>query len=189
MTHRLTLYIILAAFTAAIAGCTGSGDDTAIPRRTAYPRPATMDTVMTVPDSLPVSFAVNASATVSRPRLGWLDVAYPAYGATMHVTFTPVDTSDIDEVRANRVERLTLNSGGRPSVTREAINAAGFDYLTVRTDGAATPLQFLATDGRSIVVSGAVYMFDPAAASAVDSIQPIVDAIEADINRSMIQLK
>lgn len=189
MTARSVLSACLLAAAYVLSGCSGGRADSSVPRRTAYPRPVAMDTAMTVPDSQPVSFAVNSATRISRPRPDWLDVAYPAYGAVMHVSFTPVDASDIDEVRANRVERLTLNSGAHVAVTREDINAAGFDILTVRTDGSATPLQFLVTDGRSIVVSGAVYMSDPVAASAVDSIRPIVDAIEADINRAMTKLK
>lgn len=183
---------IISALTIFVGGCTGGGadTDTAIPRRTAYPRPALLDTAMTTVADLPVSFAVNAGATISRPQTNWLDVFYPTYGATMHVSFTAVDSTTIDDVMANRFERIALNNGNVLATTsHEDINAAGFDYLTVRLDGTATPLQFLATDLESIVVSGVVYMSDPKVATAIDSLRPIVDAIEADINRAMLSLR
>lgn len=181
----MTRTLLSLVATVALAAC-GSGDPApAIPRRIAYPRPQLPDTVMQPVDSLPVSFLANAAAIVSRPAPGWLNIAYPSLGATIHVTFSPVDDSTIGEVRANRLERLLLNSGDRPSSRREYINQAGYDILTVVTEGSATPVQFLATDGSTIVVSGAAYFSDPRAATATDSMAPIIGAVVADIDRSL----
>lgn len=169
------------------AGCTRQ--PAPVPRRTAYPRVAEIGTAMRLADSLPVHFEVNAEATLSRPRKDWLDVTYPMYGATVHITFTEVRGETLDKTKANRMERVMLNTGGLPSERREWINAAGFDILTVHTDGCATPYQFIATDGQRHVVSGAVYFASPAATQATDSIAPMLRAIETDMERGLNSLR
>lgn len=92
-------------------------------------------------------------------------------------------------VKENRMERLVLNSGDRPSEHTEFINPNGFSVLMARTDGSTTPIQFLATDDSAWVVSGAVYFADPSATTAVDSIRPIADAISDDLFRALRQLR
>lgn len=161
------------------------GEQKPIPRRTAYPRAPQHDTAMIQAPEAPLHFDVNAAAEVTSPALGWLNVAYPAYDAVMYVTFTPVDENSIDTVRVNRMERLFLNAGGVPGERREFINAAGYDIMVFTARGTATPVQFLATDGESSVVSGAVYFSNPRAATSVDSLEPFVRAIEGDVLRSM----
>lgn len=173
------------ALAAAMQAC--GGDNSAVPRRTAFPRIADIGTAMTAVDSLPVRFEVNAATVVTRPRPMWLDVAYPAYGATMHVSFTPVDASTAAQVRDNRLERMMLNAGEHVSLQSESMNPDGFHVLVLESEGAVTPLQFLASDDRT-VVSGAVYFADPAAVTATDSIKPIVRAILGDIRASMSTL-
>ncbi len=156
-----------------------------VPRRTAYPRPPHHDTVMIPTPDAPLRFDVNAAATVTAPAAGWLNVAYPAYNAVMYVTFTPVDEASIDSVRVNRMERLLLNAGGVPGERREFLNEAGYDIMVYTARGTATPVQFLATDGETAVVSGAVYFSDPRATVSTDSLEPFVKAIEGDVLRSM----
>ncbi len=169
-----------------IAACRGS--ETPIPRRTAYPRPALLDTVMTAAPDLPLYFPVNAQAKISSPGKGWLDVVYPSYGATLHVSFTQVSPSTLEEVKHNRMERLMLNCGDLTTENSEFTNPAGYSILATYTEGANTPLQFVATDNISIVVSGAIYLSDPNAPAAVDSIAPIIDALQGDLIRSLMRL-
>ncbi|MDE6288378.1 MAG: hypothetical protein K2M00_06300 [Muribaculaceae bacterium] len=161
------------------------GEQKPVPRRTAYPRAPHHDTAMIQAAEAPIYFDVNAAANVTSTAPGWLNVAYPAYDAVMYVTFTPVDETSIDTVRVNRMERLLLNAGGAPGERREFMNEAGYDVMIFTARGTATPVQFLATDGESSVVSGAVYFSDPRAAAAVDSLDPYVRAIEGDVMRSM----
>lgn len=184
---RGAVAVAAAVVLCALAGCT-AGEST-VPRRPAYPRVAALDTVPQTVDGLPVFFEVSRSARVGRPSDNWLDVAYPMYGATAHVTFTAASGEELDEVRANRMERALLNAGGLPTGRREWRNPAGFDIMTMRTDGCSTPFQFLATDGRGMVVSGAVYFASPRAVLETDSIAPMLDAMEADLTRALGRMR
>lgn len=177
-----TLFAVLAV-SLFLASC--GGEQKPVPRRTAYPRPPQHDTAMVQASEAPLYFDVNAAARVTAPAPGWLNVAYPAYDAVMYVTFTPVDQHSVDTVRINRMERLLLNAGGAPGQRREFINDAGYDIMVYTARGTATPVQFLATDGESSVVSGAVYFSDPKAATSVDSLDPYVRAVEGDVLRAM----
>lgn len=176
-----------------LAGCTGRHDGNTVPRRTAYPRPTLPDTAMTAADTgaAELHLEVNAAAETESPRPGWINVTYPGLGARIHITVTPVTAADVADVRANRMQRLTLNEGDRRSEHREWANAAGFDILVARTEASSTPLQFLATDDSSAVVSGAVHFADPAVATteSADSIRPILDALERDIVTSLSRLR
>lgn len=183
----MRLWPVLAAVLSCVAAC--SDAPAPVPRRTAYPRVAAVDSVSRAVDSLPVYFEVSRSACVSRPAEGWLDVSYPMYGATAHVTFSEATGAALDGVRANRMERAMLNAGGLPTDRREWRNAAGFDIMTMRTDGCSTPFQFMATDGHLVVVSGAVYFASPQAVMNTDSIAPMLEAMEADIVRALGRMK
>ncbi len=58
MKHLASLLVILMPV---LAACNhGGGEDTATPRRHAYPRVQTYDSVYTAVDSFPVHFEVNA---------------------------------------------------------------------------------------------------------------------------------
>lgn len=159
-----------------------------IPLPVAYPRPALPDTALVELVDAPLNFAVNGQAAVSSVRPGWYDVAYPTLGATMHLTFTRATGLDLDKARENRMQRLLLNAGEGETAFSEFENAAGFDVLIARTEGSATPLQFLATDGREWLVSGSVYFASPRAPLAIDSLRPMVRAIDRDLTRALESL-
>jgi len=193
MPRRFLLIYILVAMMA--CACSG-GDDTAVPRRHAYPRPVMLDTLYAAMDSLPVRFLVNKSAHVaSRPGSGGsrgLDIAYPQYGATVYCTFTPVTTDKFKEVADNRLERIYLNiSGANPDVDTR-LNDAGFMTVLVMAPAAmSTPIQFLAfdEDKPGLVVSGAVFFHNVNQDSSTDSIAPMVDAIGRDIRKALDNLE
>lgn len=176
----VALLLTLGAITCA---CGESANSDAIPRPRAYPRLQLPDTAMTPVADAPLHFVANAEAITSIPRPGWTDISYPNLGAEIHVSFTEVDSTEIPAVMDNRMERLLLNSGSREPRFDEFINEAGFDCLLARTDGISTPLQFLATDHRCYVVSGAVYF--PEYAEATDSLRPATEAIQTDILRAL----
>lgn len=188
MTRFHSLLLIL--LTLLLAACGNSNDD-ATPRRRAYPRIALYDSVYAAVDSFPVHFEANSEAPRRMPRQGWLDIAYPRYGATIHlsaVSYTPDRLGD--EVDARR-ERMSLNLYGMTAETRHLTSDDGsFEaVLLVSRDPIATPLQFLAVDTLGMLVSGAVYMPGIDANSSVDSIAPAVAAMERDIVHALKTLR
>lgn len=187
--NRRTLIAAAACLALAVAGLVkslwpASADYTPVPRRTAFVRLPALDTAMTAVDSLAVALKVNASATLSRPAPGWLNVAFPAYGATLHITVTQAAPAGIEDVKANRMQRLMLNSSDMPTDFAEFTNPGGFDVVVATTEGCATPVQFIATDNSSCVVSGAVFFPGFSAGTPADSLRPAIDMLHADVLRT-----
>lgn len=179
----------IAALALLAAACSAPDDaTTAVPRIHAYPRLQLPDSAMTPTEGTPLRFDINTAATASRPRPDWLDVAYPTLGITLHISFTHAPAPEIPAVMDNRMERLMLNAGNAELKMAESTNAAGFDIALAEAPGAATPLQFLATDHEEWVVSGAAYLADPMSAAAVDSLRPAIEAVRRDIARSLSTL-
>ena len=183
----------MAAITSIAALCClyGCGNrqttDTGIPRPVAYPRPVIYDPLYTSA-GLPADFEVNASATVtdagksatSENQPVWVDITYPAYGATLHCTFTPVDDeASREKAMDNRLERMALNVGDNMAEQTELTSPGGFTTIILSTMGRTlTPLQFLSV-GDCWVISGAMRFH--AEAVETDSVRPLIDAVKTDI--------
>ncbi len=179
--------VMLMAFSIVLASC--SGNNSAIPRRTAYPRIVAIDTVMTQVPNLPVRFLVNSSASLSEnASKGWLDVKYDDYNAILHITFTSTSPNKLSEIIENRMERLILNTGGRSSKQTEFVNNFGFHVYLSETDGIATPIQFIASDDSTLVISGAYYLEDVKVTENIDSISPVIDILRSDLMRCLSAL-
>ncbi len=168
-----------------LAGCTSTdGTGNTVPRRRAYMRPTLYDTVyIPVPDSITGGprFTVNSSALTRSVRPGWLDVAYPAYHAVINVTFSTFHPDTLASQVDNRLERFTLNLNGLPAQVSH-FSSGPYECTVVTThELSMTPVQFLATDGHSALISGTAVMqgLDPSATT--DSIRPVIDALEYDI--------
>lgn len=178
---RSLLTLAAAALIAAAASCSRSAD-TAVPRPTAYPRidiyPASYSPV----GSFPVHLELNSACTVTVDSLrpdgtAWLTASYPAYGAStrLYITVSPADST----VAANRSERMALNTGGSPTELTELTSPGGYRSTVALTpSGSATPVQILSV-GDSHIVSGALFL--ESAASAPDSVRPIVEAVRDDL--------
>lgn len=181
------------------ASCSGkrSGSDSAVavPRPVAFPRPALYDSAFILPEAFPVPFQVNASAAVTfpkgEPNAGvpadpqplWADISYPLYGATIHCTFTPVDSGSKQSVTDNRLQRMALNIPDGADTRQTDITGRSRQYLTLLLEAlspSVTPLQFLSA-GPDWVVSGAVRYDDAANPLTADSVAPVVDAIRRDL--------
>ncbi len=158
-----------------------------IARPRAYPRAQLYDTVYT-DSGLPSGFLINVGAkaidvtppeNTQRSTGQWIDIRYPAYGATLHCTFTPVTDTNRNDVASNRMERMMLNIGDNFADQTELSSAGGF-HSTILMTGAETPtpVQFLSI-GRDWVVSGALRF--SAERVATDSVMPILEAVRADL--------
>lgn len=196
--RRLPSYIAVIATIWILAAC-GNGDDSrqsaAIPRPTAFPRLTIYDTVF-VDSGLPAGFLINASAeakdvtpsdraTTADSR--WIDIRYPAYGATLHCTFMPVDAQTRDEAVANRTERISLNLGDNIAEQTELRSPEGVESIILVTKGASlTPVQFL-SEGANWVINAAL-QFDNGHVDT-DSVLPIIEAVRNDLIHAAGNLK
>lgn len=181
MKLSTTLVWAIALAATAGAGCSRGGDIT--PRQQAYPRAAVYDSAYTAIDSAGVTIMANSAADVSCPRRGWLDIAYPAYRATIHITVaTAASPDDYAAMIANRHERMRLNIGdAEAALTHYA--GADSSWRCEMVDCAepiATPLQFVAHNGHTIV-SGAAFFADVTPATDADSIAPMLATVRRDV--------
>lgn len=177
----------------AVAGWDCTGEDagyTAVPRPTAYPRIQTYAPAYSDTEFPEITIEANDSTVYDRDFSGrnasglrWISIHYPAYNATIYCTYSPVTAvHPLSETLSNREERMALNSGGATSTVTDFRNAYDISCRIVVTPyGTVTPVQFIATDSSQFVVSGALHLKGIEAASTNDSIQPIVDAVEADV--------
>ena len=81
----------------------------------------------------------------------------------------------------NRTQRISLNTGSYTSELIELTNVNGFkSQLIITPESQVTPLQFLSTDGKDWVISGALYI-NQAPNSNPDSIKPILNVLKRDM--------
>lgn len=177
----------------ALADCSNGGDRRPpVPRRNAYPRIEIPDSSFYNDGRLPLSLQTStaAKAMVSKnDHTGiWVDVSYLQFSASVLFTFTPVSDSTIESVIENRMERISLNLGGNGAEVMQFVSPDGFDSRVIVCRSVATPVQFLSTDGRSVVVSGAAYT-PGFSMERIDSLNPVVDMLRRDIVHALKTLK
>lgn len=173
-----------------LSGCTGTSapDTVAVPRRHAYPRIELPDSAFTEVSAGAgnLTIGISKASTIAlrgsgKGNSGFIDVAYPGFNSSIYFTVTPVTPATAGEVIDNRVERMELNLGGAEAELLEFDTPAGFECKVLVSRGEiSTPVQFIATDGASLVVSGAAFVRD-ASPSAADSIAPVVGMLRRDI--------
>lgn len=155
-----------------------SGSATAVPKRYAYPRIEAYDTVRAVEMVGPVRLSVNEGAAVSHPEgnVAWLNAHYGRYGATLYLSATRLSPGDLEEVLANRRERISLNLGGAKARHDSFDNGKGMECeLVVSLDPTATPVQFVAY-GHDVLVNGAFVL--QGKTEPADSLRPICEELE-----------
>lgn len=164
-----------------LAGC--RKQPVATPRPQAYPRPAlypqSYQRVAVASAVGPDSLTVNDSARVLPVADGWFDILYPAYGIKVNCTLAPYSP----EAMNNRLERIDRNLGGAAA----QVLSLPAGMLVVSTSALRTPVQLLAADSASWMLS-AVAVSDFPASAAADSVAPIIDAVAADMTRLLENL-
>ncbi|MGN0220473.1 MAG: hypothetical protein ACI4AX_09360 [Muribaculaceae bacterium] len=184
---KLPLICVITLAATCATAC-GGHDDTATPRRRAYQRIEAYAPEYTAVDSLPVRLLVNSSATVSRPRRDWVNVSYPRYNATIFISVTETDSGNIDDVIANRIERIALNAGDVRVDALDIDNGRFSSTLYDAPAAVAMPLQFVATDGKSLVVSASVFFDNADRITSLDSVAPAIEAIRRDLTTALDSL-
>lgn len=163
-----------------------------VPRPYAWPRVELYPDSLTEIQSVPVRWIANASA-LATVRSGnansvWADIRYPAYQATLFLTFISCDRMTADSIIANRRHRIALNIGDTPA-SKEMIGSqgGGFDSeLVTATAASPAPLQFVSS-GERMIVTGTLF-FDRAPVS-YDSVRPIVDVLRSEMVRALKSLR
>lgn len=184
---KLPLICVITLAATCATAC-GGHDDTATPRRRAYQRIEAYAPEYTAVDSLPVRLLVNSSATVSRPRRDWVNVSYTRYNATVFISVSEADSGNIDDVIANRIERIALNAGDVRVDALDIDNGRFSSTLYDAPAAVAMPLQFVATDGKSLVVSASVFFDNADRITSLDSVAPAVEAIRRDLTTALDSL-
>lgn len=177
-----------------LASCSKSdsvADRIGVPRRPAYPRLLLPDSAYVSPAGLPLGMEINREATFNMEQHDesgdWVTVSYDIADAEIYYTFTPVTEATVAGVIDNRLERLSLNLGGNSAELTEFITPEGLAVRIIEGGSATTPVQFLATDNSSLVVSGSAFV--PALDSATrDSLAPVVGILRRDIIKSLVSL-
>ena len=193
---KLISGILILVFFGVLASCGNSSEDIgsrpAIPRRPAYPRIELPDSVFGHRDRLPLGMEVNESsvAEITRDDASgvWINVTYPGQNAQVYYTFTPVTEDGVAEVLDNRLERISLNLGGNSAKMTEFLTPSGLAVRLFEGGNVATPVQFLATDNATLVVSGSAFLPELSPATS-DSLSPVVKMLERDIVHSLQSLK
>ncbi|MCM1484451.1 MAG: hypothetical protein NC043_08950 [Muribaculaceae bacterium] len=179
----------LAALCAVITllGCNGRGGDyTPLPR--AYPRIEIADSAhhTFAPDTLPVHIEINDRATAIIDSTSrnlstiWLTINYPTYrNSRIYITMRSISGTALDKAIDNRRERMALNAGDTQSELIMLENPYGFrSEILLTRRGSITPIQFISSNDRRLI-SGACYIAD--AATAPDSVAPVVDGMLSDV--------
>ena len=169
----------------ATMGLTGCDGPPPVPRPKGYFRIALHDTLFrTVSLDCPVELPLSGAALVEpvrdfSPDSCWFNLVYPTYSARIHCTYAGgVDLAPVvedafrlayeHEVKADAIE------------VRQRQYDEGGMAMTWRISGdAASPLQFLRTNGTDRFLRGALYFeLRPNA----DSLAPVVARLEADVD-------
>lgn len=165
-----------------------SSSDTPVPRQYAYHRidvPAAVYRADTI-GGIPVELNQSAQSVANTP--GWLTAVYDGLNAELYLTLTPLSAETEESLIANRVERLSMNTGGASTEVVESRNAGGWECtLLVTPSGSPTPVQFLAVEPGKWMLSGSA-MIEGATSAPADSIRPVVEMLRRDITHLLMTL-
>lgn len=186
LCHGVAAALAVIGFAISAVSCGGDGgaESAAVPRRVAYPRlslpKAEYDTMSFGNHHL--IFNRSASVETERAENGnrWFTATYPDIdGSQLMVTAIECAPEAIASILDNRAERINLNLSGNPGEVFELDDSILSGQVIV-SRSISTPIQFLATDNQSLVVSGALYM-PKLTAQTRDSLAPAIDYVFSDV--------
>lgn len=165
-----------------------------VPKPEAWPRIEVPSAEYSMTAIGPVGFMLNKSAIIDikKKESGWwADIRYPHFpDATIYLSVTETTSHDaLADAIDNRRERMALNAGGAVTeFTRLTSDGGWAAECALTRSSLTTPVQFLASDGHSLLLSGALYLILPPDAAA-DSVSPIVNAVNRDVTKALKNLK
>lgn len=195
-TLLLTVAVTVAVTACICPGCvrpSGHDDTLPVPLPRGWPRIELYDTVyLSVAPGSDLIAPKGTRISMRRspaPQGGlWADIGYPAYDATLYLSdITAADDSSADAALANRLERMSLNTGNLPSRTVVVTTQAGYEaVISVTSPGSLTPIQFVARCSRRIVSGTLTLGRRPLSA---DSLAPVIEGAGRDIDRLINNLR
>lgn len=184
---------ICGALSMTLMAC-GGDEDTIAPKPRAYFRVAFPEKEYVVYDSVcPFTFEKPVYSYIepdrnSRAEPCWINLNFPKFQGTLHLSYKPVNNN----IREYLEDTYTLAS-------KHQIKASGIEEQLIAKDSdkvygliyrikgnAASSVQFFLTDSVHHFIRGALYFN---AAPNTDSIAPIVEFIEKDIQRMITTFK
>lgn len=166
-----------------LAACSSGERRPAVPRPYAYHRPLPADTIMQRWENGAETWTFSSEALATSPRPDWLTVNYPQRGLTLYITYTRARGEELEAARINRMERLLLNAGSGSATEQEYVNRKGWHIYMLKSQNPTAPLQFLATDGDSMLVSGTLQC--TVGHDDYEAIRPDVEIVARDIYTSL----
>ncbi|MEI6695199.1 MAG: gliding motility lipoprotein GldD [Bacteroidota bacterium] len=142
----------------------------------------------------PYSFEYPKYAKIQRSKgLGedkyWINVNFPNYNATIHITYRPIK-NDLDSLIENARKYVDKHISKATSIKEKAYenpeNKVYGVVYNIKGNSVASPYQFFATDRKKHYLRGALYFnMQP----SNDSLAPVIDFIEKDIDHLISTLK
>lgn len=142
----------------------------------------------------PYSFQYPIYAVIQRSKdMGegkyWININFPTYNATVHLTYKAVK-NNLDSLVENARKFVDKHISKATSIKEktyenEGSNVYGIVY-NIKGNSVASPYQFYVTDRKKHYIRGALY-FNMAPSN--DSLAPVIEFIEKDIDYMISTLK
>ena len=188
------LFILLIGFAA--ASCSDSSSDNYVPKPKGFPRFDLPEPQYTsLEPTHPYQFEYNKIArilpdTFARSEPDWIFINYPAYHASVQLTYKPV-LNDRNRLRAMLEDSYKLatrhNIKAYSIQQRKLRLKSGLEASVIDLAGEVpSQVQFVTTDSTTHFLRGALYFN---IATENDSLQPVIRYIRADIMHLLNTLK
>lgn len=143
----------------------------------------------------PYSFEYPSYAVIKRNNTNiiddkyWININFPTYNATIHITYKTVK-NNLDSLVESARKFVDKHISKATSIKEKAYenvenNVFGVVY-NIKGNSVASSYQFFATDRKKHYIRGALYFNMP---PSNDSLAPVIDFIEKDIDHLISTLK
>lgn len=192
MKNKWPIAIVALVIASTFAGC----EDEFTPKPRAYFRIELPEHEYSnwEPEDCPFQFEVANSALVdpsssNQAEPCWYDISYPKLKATIHLSYKPVEgnlNEFLEDARTMTQRHMSKASSiDERVIHRDEDNVHGI-LFEVEGTGTASAYQFFATDSNEHFLRGALYFM---ARPNSDSLKPVVDHLEKDLEKIMTTLK
>ena len=186
------LYILFIISSIVLISC-GGEDYTPKPRaffRIGLPEKSyqTFDTIFPYSLEYPKYSVIKRSTGLGEDKY-WMNINFPSFNATLHITYKPVK-NNLDSLVDNARKFVDKHIAKATSIKEKAYenpenNVYGVVY-NIKGNSVASPYQFFVTDRKKHYIRGALYFnMQP----SNDSLAPVIEFVEKDIDYMISSLK